>query len=276
MKKARFYIAAALIVALILSCAVTVSFAESSNVKVTVDGKSVTFNNDLGYPYIDNNGRTMVPFRAVANFMTGVNVDWYNEAREAIFAKTGTIVLSSGESYTVFVMVHFPIGSVNEWVYFYSVNDNTNAVTNSYHRLVGMDTASVIKNSRTYAPIRYLAEALGYTVGWDDKTRTVIINKPSGNWATAVVTKESNYGTTRVDSQSKGQTYAGEFMRWYYPGVNYGLTVKGRENIGSTYGYLYSITSPEYKGKLYLMVSDKGEFWYSTDDGLNYSRMELD
>jgi hypothetical protein len=38
-----------------------------------------------------------------------------------------------------------------------------------------MDTAAVIKNSRTYAPVRYLAEAAGYSVDWDSTAKTVVI-----------------------------------------------------------------------------------------------------
>ena len=40
---------------------------------------------------------------------------------------------------------------------------------------VGMDTAAVISNDRTYAPIRYLAEFFGYAVGWNADTQTVIV-----------------------------------------------------------------------------------------------------
>ncbi len=39
----------------------------------------------------------------------------------------------------------------------------------------GMDVAPYIKNGRTMLPIRYIAEALGMSVDWDAKTRTVII-----------------------------------------------------------------------------------------------------
>ena len=38
-------------------------------------------------------------------------------------------------------------------------------------------TAAVISNERTYAPIRYLAEYFGYTVGWDGETQTVSLTK---------------------------------------------------------------------------------------------------
>jgi enhancing lycopene biosynthesis protein 2 len=38
---------------------------------------------------------------------------------------------------------------------------------------VVMDTEAVIVNARTYAPVRYLAEAFNYDVSWDQETRTV-------------------------------------------------------------------------------------------------------
>ena len=44
---------------------------------------------------------------------------------------------------------------------------------------VEMDTAAFIDEAegRTYIPIRFLAEAIGYTVGWDEETQTVTLNK---------------------------------------------------------------------------------------------------
>jgi hypothetical protein len=78
----------------------------------------------------------------------GLSVSWDGTAREAIFtngAKT----------------IYFPIGS--------SVARTGDGGT------VQMDTAAVIVNDRTYAPIRYLAEFFGLTVGWDGGTKTVLI-----------------------------------------------------------------------------------------------------
>ena len=42
-----------------------------------------------------------------------------------------------------------------------------------------MDTAAFIDNDeeRMYVPIRFLAEAIGYTVGWDEATQTVTLDK---------------------------------------------------------------------------------------------------
>ena len=38
-------------------------------------------------------------------------------------------------------------------------------------------TGYILKDNRSYAPVRALAEALGAKVDWDDKTKTVIITK---------------------------------------------------------------------------------------------------
>ena len=38
-----------------------------------------------------------------------------------------------------------------------------------------MDTKAIIKDGRTMLPIRYVAEALGYTVEWREDTRTAIL-----------------------------------------------------------------------------------------------------
>lgn len=44
---------------------------------------------------------------------------------------------------------------------------------------IAMDTAAYIDDTedRFYVPIRFLAEAIGYTVGWDEATQTVTLDK---------------------------------------------------------------------------------------------------
>ncbi len=116
-------------------------------IKVSVEGKQVLWKD--AEPFIDANNRTMVPLRAVAEAL-GLTVSWDSQAREAGF--------SDGKR-TLF----FPIGS-------------SEARTGEGGTVV-MDTAAVIVNSRTYAPIRYLAEFFGYKVDWDGKKKTVLLTK---------------------------------------------------------------------------------------------------
>lgn len=123
----------------------TPSVPTASGVGVTVDSKAVQWTDAA--PFIDANSRTMVPLRAVGDAL-GLTVGWDGAKREASFsdgAKT----------------LYFPIDST--------------AARASDGRAIVMDTAAVIVNDRTYAPVRYLAEFFGRTVEWDGASRTVVI-----------------------------------------------------------------------------------------------------
>ena len=115
---------------------------EDAAITVTINDSPVRWTD--AEPFIDSNNRTMVPLRAVAEALD-LTVSWDGEMREAAFTDgTRTIV--------------FPIG------FSFAMSDDG---------LVAMDTAAVIVNDRTYAPIRYLAEYFGYQVDWDGDTYTV-------------------------------------------------------------------------------------------------------
>jgi DNA-binding beta-propeller fold protein YncE len=53
----------------------------------------------------------------------------------------------------------------------------SSAALNDNGRVGWMDTAPVIINGRTYFPIRYIAEAFGYTVSWDASSQTVTVSQ---------------------------------------------------------------------------------------------------
>ena len=116
----------------------------NANVTVTVDGKKVIFPD--AKPFIDENGRTLIPVRFVTEDL-GANVEWNAESREVYITKDGvSIMIRIGEERIL-------------------ANGSTKI----------MDTKAIIRYDRTYVPIRYVAEELGATVGWDASTRTVII-----------------------------------------------------------------------------------------------------
>ena len=115
-----------------------------ADVSVTVDGRKVVFPD--AKPFIDENGRTLIPVRFVTEDL-GATVEWNAQDREVYIAKDG-----------VYIMIRIDQEMI-------LVNGRTKA----------MDTKAIIKEDRTYVPIRYVAEELGATVGWDASTRTVII-----------------------------------------------------------------------------------------------------
>ena len=86
-------------------------------------------------PYVDSNWRTMVPIRALAEAFDA-DVEWNNDDRTVtIKYENETIVMTVGEKD-------------------YTINGET----------ATMDTEAVIQGDRTYVPIRFAAEAMGFTV----------------------------------------------------------------------------------------------------------------
>ena len=107
-------------------------------VAMTIGSSDYIVDNDVvagdAAPYIDSAWRTMVPIRALAETF-GATVDFKDNVITIVDGDT-TIVMTVGETA-------------------YTVNDEE----------ANMDTAPVIgEGDRTFVPVRFVAEALGYTV----------------------------------------------------------------------------------------------------------------
>lgn len=115
-----------------------------SDVKVMVNGQEVHFPDQL--PYINKDNRTMVPVRFVSESL-GAKVSWDNENRMVIIEKGQDIIkLKIGENKAL-------------------VNGKT----------VSFDTSAILQNDRTMVPVRFISEALGAKVSWNQENKTVII-----------------------------------------------------------------------------------------------------
>lgn len=260
----------ALVLALLtlLACAVLPASA-ASGVKVTVDGRNVRFNSDLGSPYINENGRTMVPFRAVANFMDGVSVEWDDGSKCAIFRKTVPYQSSNGQVTNFEADVFFPIGTNQAWlgVITYRADGSVYA---SYSRFTQMDTLSTVRSGRTYAPIRYLAENLGYTVGWNNSSRTVTLTSPSGDWAKAFVQAETKKGFNNiVTNDYEARQYAYFFARHRYDDLDPTIRDVG-EDVMQSGTHIWRFKYNAHGVDLY--ITQDGKTFYSLDGGKNYEQ----
>ena len=111
-------------------------------IKVTVDGVMV----DFDQPPIIENGRTLVPLRAIFEAM-GATVEW-DEDSQTVTSVLGDITIS------------LQIGS--DILY-----RNGEAIT--------LDVPALIVGGRTLVPARAVAESFGAAVDWVEQTRTVII-----------------------------------------------------------------------------------------------------
>ncbi len=123
--------------------------ALASEINVTVDGAPVQWTDAT--PFINEDNRTLVPLRPIANAL-GLTVTWDSEAKQASF--------TDGSMTAIF-----------------TIDNNICQISTAFGEAnVEMDTAAVVSNVRTYAPARYLAESFGYTVGWDNTTKSVTIS----------------------------------------------------------------------------------------------------
>lgn len=105
-------------------------------------------------PMIEN-GRTLVPLRAIFEAM-GATVSW-NDATKTVIATRGndSVVLTIGSNR--------PIVNGNE---------------------VEIDVPAKIVQDRTLAPLRFVGEAFGGKVDWNEATRTISMTSPTNNEST--------------------------------------------------------------------------------------------
>ena len=114
----------------------------SSEIKIMVSGKEIKPETPA---YIEN-GRTMVPLRFISEAL-GEKVDWNAETKSVIIGdKKAVLAIGSKE-------------------------------IDANGKKIAIDSPAVIKNSRTFVPLRAISEILGAKVDWDGATKTVSITK---------------------------------------------------------------------------------------------------
>ena len=125
-----------------MSCAV---LAQGETVSVIVNGKRVSFPDEQPY---NQNGRVMVPVRFVSEEL-GADVEWFEDA------KTVTVTDKANAA----------VLTVNS----YDVTANNQKLT--------LDAEPVLQNDRVYVPLRFVSEALGAQVDWEQESGTVNITR---------------------------------------------------------------------------------------------------
>lgn len=119
------------------------------DITILINGEPISF--DVP-PYLDQNNRLLVPFRAIAEGL-GADVYWLPNTRQVSMNRQGRIVLLT-------------------------LNSNKGIVNGEEK---AMDTEPVLKEGRTLVPLRYVGEFLQANVHWDQKERTAHIITRSHN-----------------------------------------------------------------------------------------------
>ena len=126
---------------LLFACGIQTAAAAS--VRVTLNGKQLSFDTA---PYIEN-GRVLVPMRGMLESL-GYSIHWQEHTKTVLAMKDG-------------VDISLPLNSK-------TVTVNNQKVT--------IDVPAKLHNSRTFVPLRFLAEYSGADVQWDGASSTVVIH----------------------------------------------------------------------------------------------------
>ena len=175
-----------------LALLLPIQAAAAAPVTVMVHGTEVHWTD--ARPYIEG-GRTMVPLRAAAEAM-GLDVYWDDAERRVDVSKIYTPQNSVYQAELEAGQKEFILQrTVSLWI-----DKNTYRVSNQYATYDGrsitegqlrqtnaaMDTSACIRQSRTYVPIRYVAEQFGNDVLWNAASRTVqIVGQVAADWSYA-------------------------------------------------------------------------------------------
>lgn len=123
---------------------------EYLSIGIRLNGQMLSFDVD---PFIENN-RTLVPLRGVMEGL-GADVEWYQEtATVKVHTQDVSIELVIGENTAKTIKTVDGVPS---------------------EETVELDVAARLVNDRTFVPVRFVSEALGAHVDWDDNLRIVII-----------------------------------------------------------------------------------------------------
>ncbi len=176
----------------------------SGDLGIDVNGTAVEFTD--AYPFIDTAGRTMIPLRFVAE-QFGYTVEWQSAGTDAPYGavtiRPGNVSLSYNRQ-TVYRTLYLYIGSDTITV---SDSSSADADTPDDTSTVTMDTTAIIRNDRTYIPLRYVAELLGYNVEWTDGMSEHGINRVYISEYTEIINRyaaaaQNNYYNGNIDFEA--------------------------------------------------------------------------
>lgn len=147
----------------------------SNTIPIYVNGNVLT--PDVN-PYIANS-RTFVPIRFIGEALNASSIQWNNKS------KVATLIFND-------TTIKLPIGS------------NTITVNNNNYKI---DAPISLKSGRTFVPVRFISEILGYNVQWLNSS--VYIN--SSDYPPKNYTSEDLHWLSRiVEAEASAEPYSGK------------------------------------------------------------------
>jgi hypothetical protein len=121
-----------------------ISAAKSKTIYIFLDGKKMEFK--LQEP-LNVNGRVLVPLRAIFEAL-GAKIEW-DDTTKTVTAKKGDVIIT------------YTIGSL---------------VGNRNNEIIQIPVAGRLVNGTILIPLRFVGEALGSAISWDEHSKTIVIS----------------------------------------------------------------------------------------------------
>lgn len=176
MPKKHFLLMLVTSLLLLLNCSLS-----STNINILVNNSKVYTDVE---PFI-NNGTTYVPLRFISEALKTDSISW-NEDSQSVTIRKGNDTL------TFFINKNYAF-----------INDSRTSINGT----------PIIKNSRTFVPLRIISENLNATVNWNEKTRTVSINTNESNSSNVSDNYDDDavYWLARIiEAEASGEPYNGK------------------------------------------------------------------
>lgn len=125
------------------------------NISVYVDNSKLYM--DVSPIILEN--RTMVPVRAISEAV-GCKVEWFGEDQRIV------VYSPAGGDPIIVMYLNDPNVTLNTY------DGNTGEITG---KVVKIDSPPVMVTNRTLVPLRFIAEAIGFSVEWNNASRTVYL-----------------------------------------------------------------------------------------------------
>jgi hypothetical protein len=193
-------------------------------------------------PYIDENSRTMVPVRFISEQL-GADVKWHEENLRVDIALDGK---------NIGLQIGSPIATVN-------------------NQKIELDTQVVMKDGRTCVPLRFVSEALGRNVRWDNEAYAVIITdkdfEQSGvkvdAWGRAI-------RTTNLPSNAADWPYILEDV----PNRMYEMELRENTYLLGTFNAKETFKSPDYNRENLDKWADRIKNYYNIILNVDYREID--
>ena len=241
-----------LVVAIVLlSSTVVLNIQAETLVSVNVEGKNIEFPDVK--PFIDDNNRTLVPVRFVSEAL-GADVKWNGNLRQVTVTYNNKVIKLVIDQKTI------------------TVDNQTQE----------MDTKAILKESRTFVPLRFVSEAMGADVEWDGANRTVVIKLKS-----KIINELKNLTKQQIVDELREYPYITHtrndnfFKDYEWLLSKKGSLVEDYMNIGKDYMETFynvdyrTYDKENYKNNLKRFFLSSAN-WYADDDEIRTSEGHID